>query len=333
MRIRMIVFGMMILAALSSSAQVGTVTKYISYGSYSNVMGQTVESNVFDFANFPAGGGTNIVSVTNTVTMILTNLINMTNVVQIINNSTNTSIVVVTNLVEVTTNTYTYTTNTYVAVDDSKWPTNQPFACSFVWTNAGDSFSITNAGKIYTTINTNSGSANAITNNGVTINGQSITNGASVTIAAGGGVTTNWIDAACIGVGIETTFPTYQVRTNANGSMPVLAFDKTVSGAWAGPFIIVPASTNITTYWQGYHSTTGTTAVASRWRSGLNAWSDITTSALQNATGSLTNFDTLTNSIARLTALTPIEFEITTISTNSGSSGGFHYLRAFGWTP
>jgi hypothetical protein len=136
-----------------------------------------------------------------------------------------------------------------------------------------------------------------------------------------------------IGVGLEATFPTYNIRTNANGSMPVLAFDKTVANSWAGPFVIVPLATNITTFWQGYHSTTGTTAVAFRWRSGLNAWSTITTSSLQNATGSLTSLDTLSLAVSGLTALVPIEAEITTISTNSGTSAGYHYLRAWGWTP
>jgi hypothetical protein len=158
---------------------------------------------------------------------------------------------------------------------------------------------------------------------------------ASVTIAAGGGsaILTNWVDATAIGVGLESTFPTYQIRTNANGSMPVLAWDKTVAGSWAGPFVIAPASTNIVTFWQGYHSTTGTTAVAFRWRNGLNAWSAITTSALQHATGSLTSFDTLTCEVTGLSAGVPIEAEITTISTNSGTSGGYHYMRVWGWTP
>jgi hypothetical protein len=176
---------------------------------------------------------------------------------------------------------------------------------------------------------------------GITLNGGtnavSLSTG-TVTIAStatGGGssVTTNWIDAMAIGVGLETAFPTYQIRTNANGSMPVLAWDKTVAGAWAGPIIITPWSSNITTYSVGYHSTTGTTSVAFRWRNGLNAWSAVTTSALQNAVGTLTNFDTITNTISGLTPGVPIEAEITTISTNSGTSGGYHYMRAWGWTP
>jgi hypothetical protein len=173
----------------------------------------------------------------------------------------------------------------------------------------------------------------------VSLNGTLLTvvNGvATGTVASGSGgssVTTNWIDATAIGVGAETVFPTYNIRTNANGSMYVLAFDKTVENSWAGPFVIVPLATNITTFWQGYHSTTGTTAIAFRWRSGLNAWSTVTTSSLQNATGSLTNLDTLSLAVSGLTALVPIEAEITTISTNSGTSAGYHYLKAWGWTP
>jgi hypothetical protein len=29
----------------------------------------------------------------------------------------------------------------------------------------------------------------------------------------------------------------------------------------------------------------------------------------------------------------PIELEISTISTSSGTAAGFHYLKAWGWTP
>lgn len=47
---------------------------------------------------------------------------------------------------------------------DGKWSTNQPFACAPAWTNAGNSFSVTNDGKIYPTINTNSGSSLSIVN-------------------------------------------------------------------------------------------------------------------------------------------------------------------------
>lgn len=151
--------------------------------------------------------------------------------------------------------------------------------------------------------------------------------------SGGSGVTTNWLDAMAIGIGREVTFPSYEPRTNANGSSYFLAWDKTVSNSWAGPFIITPLATTIYTYAVGYHSTTGTTSMAFRWRNGLNAWSDITTSALQNAVGSLTNFDTLTNSISGLTAGVPIEVEITTINTNSGTAAGYHYMRAWGWTP
>ena len=56
---RGIIIAALLAVSLSASAQVGTVTKYISYGSYSNLMGHTVESNVFDMANF-AGVVTNI---------------------------------------------------------------------------------------------------------------------------------------------------------------------------------------------------------------------------------------------------------------------------------
>ena len=58
--------------------------------------------------------------------------------------------------VSVTTN--VVTTN-YNAVDDSKWPTNQPFVAHLIWTNAGVNVTTTNAGIITATINTNSGSA------------------------------------------------------------------------------------------------------------------------------------------------------------------------------
>jgi hypothetical protein len=48
--------------------------------------------------------------------------------------------------------------NYYAATDDSKWPTNQPIAGAFVWTNAGGNSAVINAGVITVTINTNSGS-------------------------------------------------------------------------------------------------------------------------------------------------------------------------------
>lgn len=50
-------------------------------------------------------------------------------------------------------------TNIYNAVDDSKWPTNQPFVAYLIWTNAGANSTTTNAGLITAIINTNSGSA------------------------------------------------------------------------------------------------------------------------------------------------------------------------------
>lgn len=46
----------------------------------------------------------------------------------------------------------------YYATDESKWSTNQPFVSSFIWTNAGENATVTNAGVITAIINTNSGS-------------------------------------------------------------------------------------------------------------------------------------------------------------------------------
>ena len=46
----------------------------------------------------------------------------------------------------------------YYATDDSRWSTNQPFVSAFVWTNAGENATVTNAGVITAVINTNSGS-------------------------------------------------------------------------------------------------------------------------------------------------------------------------------
>lgn len=129
-----IIITILLMFSLLAPAQIGTVTKYISYGSYSNLLGQTVESNVFDMVNF---GG------------VITNLnLNVsTNVVMIQNTVTNLTIQ------NITTN----TTNTYTAVDDSKWSTNQPFISSLIWTNSGANSTVTNGGMITATINTNSG--------------------------------------------------------------------------------------------------------------------------------------------------------------------------------
>lgn len=171
--------------------------------------------------------------------------------------------------------------------------------------------------------------------NGATGSYDSVTRFLTLTAPSGGGagVFTNWIDASSIGVGDESIFPTYQNRTNANGSMRFIGWDKTVINSWAGPFIIVPAAAAINTHWLGYHSTTGSTALIVRWRDGLNAWTTATSTPVQ-ATGTLTNLDLLTFSITNAAPVgRPIEVEISTSSTNLGTAAGYHYLKAWGWTP
>jgi hypothetical protein len=207
----------------------------------------------------------------------------------------------------------------------------------FLYSHSDDSLTVRVGGATKSTTLSNGlhtiyGSA-TITNN-LTVGG-SITLGGvaqSAWPSGGGGILTNWIDATAIGVGAESVFPTYNVRTNANGAMYVLAWDKTVANSWAGPFTMTPNGTVITTFWKGYHSTTGTTALAFRWRDGLNAWT-VSTSALLTATGSNTALDTLTFAVSNLTAGVPIETEISTINTNSGTSAGFHYMKHWGWSP
>lgn len=150
---------------------------------------------------------------------------------------------------------------------------------------------------------------------------------------AGGSATrTNWIDALAIGIGAETNYPTYSVRTNAAGAMPVLGWDKTVDNAWAGPIIITPGAAAITSYWHGYHSGTGTTYVVLRWRDSLNAWSTPYTSPVLTASGTLTNLDAHAVAVTQAwTVGTPIEMELLTLT--NGTSSGYHYLRLWGWTP
>lgn len=60
-----------------SLAQTGVVKKYMSYGSFSNLLGQMVTTDVFEFANFPTSQVNVSVSgatVTNYVTITVTNL-------------------------------------------------------------------------------------------------------------------------------------------------------------------------------------------------------------------------------------------------------------------
>lgn len=113
----------------------------------------------------------------NLSTTIITNLnVGGTNIT--INLSTNYFVVedYSTNItVQVTTN-IDLSTNLYNAVDDSKWPTNQPFVSALIWTNAGANTITTNMGLITATINTNSGAAGS---SFVIVGGSGLTNSSS----------------------------------------------------------------------------------------------------------------------------------------------------------
>ena len=150
----------------TSIRQEGTITMLPNLG-YSSPATNPTPINTIDFATVrilnigcspfnttnlttgPAGpqgpAGTNGVAVTNVTYSTVTNL--------------NLTTVVITNLTI-----QNGTSVTYVAAnDDSRWSTNQPFVGSFVYTNAGQNFSITNAGIITAIVNTNSGSGGLTT--------------------------------------------------------------------------------------------------------------------------------------------------------------------------
>ena len=120
---------------------------------------------------------------------------------------------------------------------------------------------------------------------------------------------------------------------NTNGQAEFTKHDKTRTD-FAGP-ISSPTpqgyTSNMTFQWYTYHTSTGTYAMACRWRAGgLKAWTSATSGLFQAST-SLTNLSTAT-----LTAYVPapddclIDMEYWVIPTNvpgGGTAGGIGYVR------
>ena len=120
---------------------------------------------------------------------------------------------------------------------------------------------------------------------------------------------------------------------NENGQAVFTKHDKTRAD-FAGP-ISCPTphgyTSNMTFRWYTYHSSTGTYAMACRWRAGgLKAWTSVTSGLFQAST-SLTTLSTAT-----LTAYVPapddclIDMEYWVIPTNTpggGTAGGIGYVR------
>jgi hypothetical protein len=120
---------------------------------------------------------------------------------------------------------------------------------------------------------------------------------------------------------------------NANGQAEFTKHDKTRTD-FAGP-ISSPTpqgyTSNMTFRWYTYHTSTGTYAMACRWRAGgLRAWASATSELFQTST-SLTNLSTAT---LRVYVPAPddclIDMEYWVIPTNvpgGGTAGGIGYVR------